>query len=88
MKYQVINKETRKLEAVFYEKEDAVDCVDFEHSFETHTIVRVIECQTCGKDESEERFDYYGHSTGYHCDDCYNDSSKYKYRKDAYQENY
>ena len=47
-------------------------------------VERVIECQTCGKNESEERFDYYGYSTGYHCDDCYHNSSKYKYRKDAY----
>jgi len=48
-------------------------------------VKRVIECLTCYENEGEERFDYYGYSTGYHCDDCYHNNSKYKYRKDAYK---
>ncbi len=73
----------------FFDRLDAEDQVEYISSLHKvdvndFYIDRVFDCQTCGQYEAEERHDAYGHSTGYHCDDCYYDSSKYKYRKDAY----
>jgi hypothetical protein len=83
MKYQVINDKTNKVEEEFYIKEDALDCVDFKFSFETHSIIQVISCRGCDK-EGHERQDWYGISTGHWCDECY-ESNRYTYRKDAYE---
>ena len=47
-----------------------------------------IPCRHCEKTNAQdnssvqERHDYYGISTGYWCDDCY--QHNYPYRKDAY----
>ena len=81
MKYRIINDKTNKVEEEFYTKEDALDFVDFEFSFETHSIIQVISCRGCDK-EGHERQDWYGISTGHWCDPCYH-SNKYPYRKDA-----
>jgi len=50
-----------------------------------------IPCRGCEKDNSvlkdtdqvEQRYDYYGYSTGFWCESCYQ-SNKYPYRKDGY----
>jgi len=42
-------------------------------------------CKGCGTiHDVEMRFDHYGIETGNWCDDCFDDPSKYTYRKDAY----
>jgi hypothetical protein len=38
----------------------------------------------CGSIHVNLRYDAHGIETGYWCDDCYDDSSKYPYRKDKY----
>lgn len=38
--------------------------------------------KNCDSRDTVERFDYYGISTGYWCDECYDNN--YTYRKDAY----
>lgn len=54
-----------------------------------------IECSGCGKTEEVyckpsqshwARSDYHGIYTGVYCDECYDDPSKYTYRKDDYSE--
>ena len=82
MKYQVINDKTNKVEEEFYTREDAVDCVDFEFSFATHSIIQVVSCRCCDR-EGHERHDWYGISTGYWCDECYW-SNRYKFKKQRY----
>jgi len=41
-----------------------------------------ISCRKCDN-RGFERHDYYGISTGYWCQDCY-ESDRYSYRRDAY----
>ena len=43
-----------------------------------------IKCRGCGDIHVQERHDAYGISTAYWCDDCYDDPTKYHYRKDKY----
>lgn len=43
-----------------------------------------IKCRGCECDTPMERRDWYGITTGYWCDKCYDDSSKYPFRKDRY----
>jgi len=83
MKYRIINDKTNEVEEEFYTKEEALDCIEFEFSFETHSMIRVIQCRECDN-EGHERQDWYGISTGYWCDECY-ESNRYPYRKDAYE---
>lgn len=82
MKYRIINDKTNEVEEEFYTEEEALDCLDFEFSFETHSLIQVVECRKCSND-ADERHDAYGISTGFWCDSCYH-SSKYPYRKDRY----
>lgn len=48
-----------------------------------------IRCKGCEKCENEDnvivelRTDYYGHGTGYWCDECY-ESDRYPYKREAY----
>ena len=39
MKYQVINKITNQVEDEFNTEIEAIECVDFEHSFFTHSLL-------------------------------------------------
>ena len=86
MEYQVINNKTNKVEQVFYTQEDAMECVDFDYSFATHSIIEVISCRGYHRfgceNEGHERHDWYGISTGHWCDECY--ESKYPYEKSRY----
>lgn len=41
-----------------------------------------ITCRKCENTDVQEKYDYYGISTGYWCDNCY--ENNYPYRKDAY----
>lgn len=41
-------------------------------------------CKGCQTIHAYERHDYYGISTGHWCDKCFDDPSKYTYRKDRY----
>ena len=45
-----------------------------------------LQCQSekCNCKEGTKRTDYYGISTGYWCNKCYNDSTKYPYKKGKY----
>ena len=43
-----------------------------------------VKCKGCQTVHAYERHDHYGISTGHWCDKCYDDPSKYTYRKDAY----
>lgn len=87
MKYQVINDKTNKVEEEFYTQEDAMECVDFEFSFATHSIIQVISCRGHHRfgcdEEGHERYDWYGISTGHWCDKCY-ESNRYPYKKSRY----
>ena len=44
---------------------------------------KVYHCRGCEKSHAQERSDYYGITTGYWCEECY-DSNKYPYKKDRY----
>ena len=61
-----------------YEVDDYVE-------FQGYTIdYKVNSCRGCSelKDSVEERFDFYGITTGHYCQDCY--ENNYPYRKDRY----
>jgi hypothetical protein len=58
------------------EQADHQGCTDW-------NLVTIHECRSCESEQTQERYDHYGNSTGQWCDPCYN-SSKYPYRKDAY----
>ena len=47
-------------------------------------IFREIGCRGCleYKDDTQERFDFFGITTGYYCDGCY--ENNYPFRKDRY----
>lgn len=83
MKFQVINRDTLNVECEFFMREDAIDVIENDFSWDTHMIYEVIPCRGCESDDSEERRDWYGMSTGYWCDSCY-DSSRYPYKKSRY----
>jgi hypothetical protein len=44
---------------------------------------KVYHCRGCKEPHAQECHDYYGITTGYWCDSCYN-SDKYPYKKDRY----
>jgi hypothetical protein len=82
MKYQVFNQKTGEVECEFYTRQDAEETIEFEFDWDTHTILRVVECRGCDN-EGHERHDWYGISTGHWCDECY-ESNRYPYRKSRY----
>lgn len=45
-------------------------------------IVKEFTCKGCHDVGAQERFDYYGITTGHYCDSCY--ENNYPYRKDRY----
>lgn len=57
-------------------------------------VIKTIKCSICGKDSEikfsvyikhpYERTDAYSIFTCYACDDCYEDESLYRYKKDLY----
>jgi hypothetical protein len=82
MKYQVYSQQTNKVECEFDTRFEAVEYIESEGDWETHVISKFHECKGC-EQESYERHDYYGISTGYWCDECY-ESSRYPYKKTRY----
>jgi len=85
MLYQVYNVQKQCAEAEFFEREDAIQFIEDNGSFDTHKIYKVIPCRGCETtniDVIEERHDYYGISTGNWCDDCY--ENNYPYKKERY----
>lgn len=50
----------------------------------SYYVVKNHACRGCQKykDDTQERSDWYGISTGYYCEDCY--ENNYPYRKDRY----
>lgn len=83
MKFQVINRNTLNVECEFFMREDAIDAIEYDYSWDTHTINAVVPCRGCGSHESDERHDWYGITTGHWCDDCY-ESNRYPYKKSRY----
>ena len=53
-----------------------------EYSLEQGTDHINDKCRGCETIYTQERHDHYGNSTGYYCDECY--ENNYPYRKDAY----
>jgi hypothetical protein len=88
--YKVYNISENKYDesfGVFFSREEAWEALDYlehkdqEYKF-NYNVVQYLQCKTCSN-EGETRYDYYGISTGVHCDTCYT-SPNYKYRKDRY----
>ena len=83
MKYQVIERETSKVEFEAYTSEEAEEVVEFDYSWDTHCVIQFFECKGHGCDEEGfERYDWYGISTGHYCDKCY--ETNYPYKKERY----
>lgn len=55
-----------------------------EFRIEEGTDYIYTKCKGCETVHAYERSDAYGISTGHWCDKCYDDPSKYTYRKDNY----
>lgn len=81
----------------FYSKGDAdnklIECKElFENSefwIEEGTEHIIHKCRGCEDIEADERHDAYGITTGYWCDDCYENNypyKKYRYDYEAYGE--
>ena len=70
----------------FYLRSTAIEFIEThsEHlgvSEDDFDLQEIVPCRGCNK-EADERHDAYGISTGYWCDDCY--ENNYPYRKDQY----
>jgi len=67
---------------------ELADCKKFwpedEFWIEEGTQYIHTKCKGCETVHAYERHDAYGITTGHWCDTCYDDSSKYHYRKDRY----
>lgn len=81
--YRIINNQTNETWAEFHSRIEALDCFEWGGVSENeYNIIYVTPCKNCGKD-ADEKYDFYGISTGYWCDECY-DSNKYPYKKQRY----
>ena len=76
MKYQVINKTNDEVEFEFFNEEEAIETIEFDFSWDTHTINEIVGCKKCGN-EAYERRDWYGISEGHWCDECYEPRPRY-----------
>jgi hypothetical protein len=56
-------------------------CEEIQNDFWDDKEHDYIKCKRC-ENEGCHRYDFYGISTGYWCDDCY--EYNYPYRRDAY----
>jgi len=90
--FQVINMEDDSMVNWFDSREDAENDLkeraemwpDTPYEIYPGTNYIYTKCKGCGTVYAEMRSDHYNIPTGYYCDECYNDSSKYIYRKDDY----
>lgn len=81
--YRIINNKTKETWAEFHSRSEAIDCFKWgEVSENDYSIIYLTPCKSCGND-ADEKYDFYGISTGYWCDECYN-SNKYPYKKQKY----
>ena len=81
--YRIVNTKTEETWAEFYVLSDAEDAYDYEGlAFEDYSIIYVTPCRNCGAD-ADERYDFYGISTGHWCEECY-EGNEYPYRRDRY----
>lgn len=81
--YRIVNVKTEETWAEFYILSDAEDAYDYEGlTPENYSIIYVTPCRSCGRD-ADERYDFYGISTGHWCEECY-ESKEYPYRRDRY----
>ena len=81
--YRIVNTKTEETWAEFYVLSDAEDAYDYEGlEPEDYSIIYVTPCRNCGAD-ADERYDFYGISTGHWCEECY-EGNKYPYRRDRY----
>ena len=76
MKYQVINKTNDEIEFELFNEEEAIETIELDFSWDTHTIKEIVGCKKCGN-EAYERRDWYGISTGHWCDECYETKPRY-----------
>lgn len=81
MKYQAVHCKTMEVLAEAYSRFELNETMEYE-GIDDWFLVRVVNCRKC-EEPGEERYDFYGISTGYWCEKHYN-SSEYGYRRDAY----
>jgi len=65
--------------------DELMDMIEYEEwECGDYNIHEACECRGsgCGSTETQERFDFYGITTGHYCHDCY--ENNYPYRKDRY----
>lgn len=85
MEIQVINRKTEEVEFVALAWFEVEDFFEYEQLDRTDYWTREVHsCRGCSesKDDVQERHDYHGITTGYYCEDCY--ENNYPYRKDDY----
>ena len=81
--YRIVNNKTHGTWAEFHLRIEALECFEWgEVSENEYNIIYVTQCKNCGRD-ADERYDFYGISTGHWCEECY-ESKEYPYRKDRY----
>lgn len=81
MKFQALDWDTQ---AVLFEadtRDELVQQAEYQNCTDYNLVV-IHECRACGKDNTLERHDHYGITTGHWCEDCY--ENDYPYRKDEY----
>jgi len=83
--YYAIIDENQNTVSTHYDRFEAGDEFDRIGGFDKGFIlIKVIPCNSCGSEYATPRSDYYGIPTGHYCQSCYDDPTKYKYRKDRY----
>lgn len=83
MIYQIINRSTGKVVLESMDEYEIDMAMEYDFDGYDYVLYKMIPCNGCGSD-SEMRHDAYGVPTGHYCDKCYNDPTKYRYRKDRY----
>jgi hypothetical protein len=86
--YQALDWNTHEVLETANSRSELCDVMEWAHpEVENWQLVAHDVCRGCQTDSRvayvTERFDHYGITTGHWCESCYN-SSRYPYRKDAY----
>lgn len=85
MKYQLLDMNTDEVLHEEHSQFEINEYIEYNQlELGTYYTIQIIPCRGCGCDEAMERHDAHGITTGYWCDPCYEDGSKYTYRKDKY----
>jgi len=81
MYYKVTHIKTKE-QIEFYTEDELEEFLESVADRDIYSVQEIVPCKGCQSEDTYEREDAYGFSTGYWCDSCY--ENNYPYRKDSY----